>query len=248
MPTLDERLTVAIRAARHHHLSYFYYAVSRHKNHESFQVEGWPMERELGFTCACSGEAREWRVSISSLREALPEAREAFMRFRDHHMNRGNKVRKHKLRQSERKARDLLYRFLTREQKWQLRGTGVFTVQGGDGRTYEVGSGTYLVKEGKRRSSFCLVAAKSSLPRHDMMLAHKVLLEGDPEAFLRTAHSCDLENPNVEVETIERPPRRPNEVCEEAMRLLPLPDEILDEPQEWVRQQIRQWWSEGRTS
>lgn len=249
-PLLEEHLTAAIRATRHHQLSYFYYALLRHKEHETFRVEGWPRRRELGFTCECSGELREWRVNLTTLREALPEAREAFMRFRETKMRHGNKAQKRAQRQADRKAKDLLFRFLTRQQKWDLRGAEAFRVVGADGRTYEVGQLTYLLEDGNRRYSFCLVP-KETLPKYDLMLAHKVLLEGDPERFLRTACVRDLKSKNVFNNgdfIVEHSVPRNNEVCDDAMDLVSLPNEVLDHPEPWIRQQIRQWWTEEHES
>lgn len=240
----DEHLIPAIRASRHHHLSYFYHALSRHRKHKTFCLRDWPCLLEMGFACDCSGETREWRVSVSTLKEALPEAREAFLRFRSSQARHGNKARKREQRRIDRKAKDLLYRFLPREKKWELRATNAFTVKGGDGRTYQVGDcGTHLLKDGEKRYSLCVMPSDAWIPKHDLMLAHKVLLEAEPEKFLRVACVRDLESKQMYnsgdflVQNVEP---LPNEVCEDAHNLVPLPDEVLDSPREWVQQQVQQ--------
>lgn len=94
---------------------------------------------------------------------------------------------------SERRARALLFRYLTREQKWELRAHRRFTVQGQDGETYRVyrwvGGNVFQVKEDKEVKTFCVVTAPEQgwVPVHDLLLVHKMLLEQNIQLFLSTA-------------------------------------------------------------
>lgn len=240
---LETHLTAALRGTRHHKLSYFYSSLLRHRKHPSFQIQDWPFSRELGFACECSGGPREWRVGISTLQETLPEARAAFMRFRSSRARYGRKAIRREHRRADRKARDLLHRFLTREQKWSLRATKSFDITGKDGRTYRLnlGRGFSLIENGKPRYSLCAVPKEISIPAYDLTLAHKVLLETDPEGFLRIAHASDLETHEVyhSADFITQGTKPiPNEVTEEAPWVIHLPDEVLDNPEPWVREQL----------
>lgn len=245
--SLDEKLTVAIRAARHHHLSYFLHALKDHRQHESFHIQDWPLSREMGFACKCSGVDREWRVSISAIAQMIPRARESFMRFRNHMQGHGNKARKRKSRKASRRARAVLHRFLTKQQRWDLRASESFQVMGGDGRTYRLTkrecNGIYLLDEGTPRYSFCVVAAEQALPVHDLLLIHKVMLESDPEMFLRTAHVRDLESNRIFESgsfLVDGSDPSINEICDNVQELIPLSEEILDNPHQWVEEQLSQ--------
>jgi hypothetical protein len=242
--SLDDKLTAAIRVAKHHHLSYFAHALKKHRRHESFQMRDWVHTRELGFACECSGVVQEWRINIMTVKEMIPEAREAFMRFRSHMKRRGDKARKRSMSQADRKARALLHRFLTREQRQTMRGCESFTMTDKDGRTYEVSkSGTQMLVDGVPRYNLCVVSRDVLLPTYDLMLAHKVFLECDPRTFLRMAHVRDFETDRNFVsgdflaDGAKPPPV--NEVCEDVPDLLSLPNEVLDDPRPWMEEQLR---------
>ncbi len=242
--SLDDNLIAALRAARHHHLGYLIRSYMEHRQHETFRVQDWPYSREMGFTCGCSGVDREWRVSLTALREALPAARATFMRMRV----LGGKVERQKRTRADKRAKALLYRFLSREQKWELRSQKSFTVSGGDNRVYRVTWGSCnnvkLLENGKPRYSLCLVSANGYLPIADLLLAQKVLLEMDPDRFLRTAQVYDLETKaifkNGAFLAEGKDPPVPNEVTDEVQELPVIPNEVLDDPRQWLEERLRE--------
>lgn len=175
-------------------------ALQEHRRHPTFRVQQWAYSREWGFTCECSGEEREWRICITALRDMVPETRASVERLFRHHQRAGSKKRKKDQRRADRKAKALLHRHLTKEQRWQLRGTKAFDVTGQDGRSYLVTEGSCnnvrLIENGRPILSLCIVPDYTlpeygvrPLPVYDLMLAQKVLLESNIELFLRTARA-----------------------------------------------------------
>jgi hypothetical protein len=144
------------------------------------------------------------------------------------------------------RSRALLYRYLTKDQKWNLRAEKSFFVKGKDGHTYEVhAAGTNNVtryEDGKRKYCFCVVSKyEHPIPVYDLMLAQKLTLETDPRSFLDIAVTRDvrtgdlwdngkhIDNPDVEPPKTykERFPTNPNwegnqaEAIEERRALVP---------------------------
>lgn len=225
---LDERLMVAARVAAQHRMSAFSALLEEHRRHESFELRDWPFFREMGFACRCTGEEQEFRISIRTLREILPEAREAFMAFRERRMRFGTKKRRLDHLRAEKKSRALLHRFLTKKQRVELRGLHSFDVRGADGLRYRLTerSGVYLLDGEKPVAGFCVVRkGHEFLPVYDLMLAHKLLLETNPAKFWSVANIRDLDPP-------------PN--CEQrnynggAWEVIPIPQVDLDNPGPWV--------------
>ena len=114
---LDERLTEAMVWPRRIRMSVWAQHLGEHKRHPTFRVQQWPYTREYGFTCECSGTEQEWRINIGTMREMLPEARVALQRLFRHHTQIGNKQAKRARFKADKKARALLHRFLTPEQR-----------------------------------------------------------------------------------------------------------------------------------
>jgi hypothetical protein len=226
MPELDDRLQVAIRVAAQHRMSAFSTLLDAHREHESFELRDWVVTREMGFVCRCTGEEHETRISIRTLKEILPEARDSFLRFRTHRQRAGSKSKKRAQRKATGKSRALLHRFLTRQQRIELRGLESFRVQGADGLVYLLRSGAvYLLNGEKVIAGFCVVQkGHQYLPVYDLMLAHKLLLETNPKKFWAVANVRDLDPP--------APPPPP-------LDLLPIPPEDLDEPEQWVRDRLQ---------
>jgi hypothetical protein len=243
----DNAFLAALREPRRNRLSVFDAALREHQNHPSFRTQDWVYSRELGFTCSCTGTEQEWRIDISTLRDMIPEAREAFERMRGLRTADGlryTRKAKRKARRAQRRAKALLHQFLTREQRWDLRGSKSFTVVAQDGRTYQITEGTCnnvrrIEADGSVRWRLCLVT-KSSVPTYDLMLMQKLLLETDVETFLRTAHTQDMTTKHIYhtgdfLLTGEEPPAK-----ERTPVLRSLPDEVLDDPESWVRERIAQ--------
>lgn len=94
---------------------------------------------------------------------------------------------------SLRRAKALFFRYLSREQKWELRAHRRVTTIGQDGREYRIyaweGGNVKLVEEGVETTTLCVVPnpAVSKIPVHDLMLAQKLMLENTLEVFLKTA-------------------------------------------------------------
>lgn len=90
------------------------------------------------------------------------------------------------------KAELLLRRVLSKEQILELDEKGYFHVWSKDGLKYRIRRGTsHNVKRvdpltGEEKQSYCIYP-KISVPVPDIMLAQKLLLEADPETFLKTA-------------------------------------------------------------
>lgn len=95
------------------------------------------------------------------------------------------------------KAKKLLMSCLTPLQLREFKDHGEFHVLGKDGFHYLIeerfGHNVFRVEEGERTWKFCLVTKEWSIPRFDLMLAQKLLLENDPEAFLEKANSWRLD-------------------------------------------------------
>lgn len=225
--TLDEVIYAAVREPRRYQMNAWARALEEHRRHESFRTEGWAHSREVGFSCGCSrcGD-QEWRISLTHLRDMIPEVRDRFLRIQRNHMSQGAKKLRREERKANMRAKALLHSQLSREQRWQLRAEKAFSVVGRDGRTYLITEGSTsnvrLIENGVATRSFCVVAQGLALPVYDLMLAQKLLLEAAPEDFHKLAVVRDLQ---------EAPPV-------ESDWDLDIADEDLDDPTEWVRQRI----------
>lgn len=248
----DERILVALKVARHHHLSIWDAALREHKGHPTFRMHGHAYTLEYGFTCECSGTEREWRVTITSLKEMLPAARETVIRlFKHHALGHTRKARRERAR-AELRAKALLHRFLTREQRLEFRKTRGFTMKGKDGREYLVthGSSTNVILEHEgEKYALCVIPEKDwgQIPVSDVLLAQKIMLETDPEAFIRLARVVKLKpveggvRPQI-TESYESGVfllgKAPKKVVK-PIELLDIPEQVLENPREWVETRCR---------
>lgn len=224
----DEMLLAALRATRRRHMAIFEATLREHCQHETFRVQDWAFSKEIGFTCSCQTPDIECRISITDIRNMIPEAREGLLRAREHFRSRGNKRKKRVARKANARARALLHQYLTREQIRELRATKAFTVVGADGNKYLVSEGSCnnvykLDEQGKTLSTHCVVFRHHErLPIYDLMLVQKFLLEQDVELFLETA-----------VTTYRREPEAIREAIREAVQRIP--EEEVDNPRLWVQ-------------
>ena len=191
------------------------------------------MTLEMGFTCRCSGEEQEFRITLHRLRGTLPEARANFLRLYEHQRRMGNKKRKRAERKATARSRALLHRFLTQQQRIELRKLKVVRVRGADGLMYSLSPGgfghseVFLLDGEKRVASFCLVhGTRTFLPIFDLMLGQKLLLETDPAKFWVLANVRDLDPPSVP--------------CPPLGEVLRIPQEDSDNPAEGLRQRLEQ--------
>jgi len=163
-------------------------ALQEHRNHPSFRVRDWPFTREQGFTCECSGNEVEWRVTITTLRDSAEELRVLWRQL----THTKEKKRLREKERSEKRAKALLHRFLSKEQRWALRAGGSFPVVGQDGRTYTIAKGNannIRVEYDGAPLTLCVHFEDWGIPVYDLMLAQKVLLENDLPRLLRTANA-----------------------------------------------------------
>lgn len=215
----DIAIRASIRGAARFRMSIWAEALEEHRGHSTFKTTTRAARREIGFFCLCSGERVEWWLSIRSLKEMEPEARAAFLRLVKHHQDRGQRKAKRRARQADQKAKALLHRYLTREQKWALRATRGFDVTGQDGVTYRVAGFRGVFLPGTP-FGWCIHSDQkvTTLPDYDLMLAQKVLLESDIEAFMAVAHKFE-KKPLGEYERTQ---------------FLDIADEDLDNPGSWA--------------
>jgi len=216
IPTRDDNLVFAMGQARQHKSKVWQDLLKQHRGHPSFCTIQDIRVRELGFACSCSGIQQEFKLKLTELKELLPEAREAIQRATYNLQVKGNKARKRKAHKALIRSQALLYRYLTKEQKWTLRGEKSFFVKGKDGHTYEIhAAGTNNVtryEDGWRKYKFCVVSKyEHPIPVYDLMLAQKLTLESDPRSFLDIAVTRDMitgdlwdngkhiDNPDVEL-------------------------------------------------
>lgn len=96
----------------------------------------------------------------------------------------------------EKRSRALLHEFLDDEQRAELAERRQFQIQGADGHTYLIrkghGHNVFRIEGGERTIEYCLVC-KGWVPVYDLMLTQMLLLQTDPERFIETANSRELE-------------------------------------------------------
>ena len=89
---------------------------------------------------------------------------------------------------AEVRARELLLRMLTPTQREEFRRHGYFVVQvARRGKFWILPSTIFNVLHTETGACYC-AAPRGEIPLSDLMLAQKLLLENDPEAFFRVAN------------------------------------------------------------
>lgn len=263
---LDAALITAMRSTARIRLEFFAAALEEHQAHRTFHTHGWAYSREVGFTCNCSGAEQEWRVSLTRIREMLPDARDSFMRMYEERLRpalgsdfslppgMGRRVWRRKVASARRRARSLLHRHLTREQRWDLRGSHSFEVVGQDGRAYQITEGScnnvFLLEGGERRFRLCVVA-KVNIPIYDLMLAQKLMIESDIRSYLKLAQAFNvrtrfafagsllIDGTPDDAEQAYRSSVRSADVAPVRPRT-EVPDLALEDPEHWVSLRLHQ--------
>lgn len=97
------------------------------------------------------------------------------------------------LKRSKKRSKKLLLRHLDPRQRIQLRRKGHFDVQGSRGNIYRISkSFPFNVRlagdAGRSRVFFCMEAEDWSVPKWDVMLGQKLLIESDEGEFLKIAN------------------------------------------------------------
>ncbi len=186
----NENLLVAVQVARKHQSRAWKELLRDHRNHPSFRTVQDVMKREIGFACSCTGETQEYRITLTRLVDILPDVRTSIARTFSNLQSKGNKARKRKQLKVRMRAKALLYRYLTKEQKWSLRASKSFSFTGKDGHTYEIRefscNNVTRYENDKPLYQFCVVS-NTTIPVYDLMLGQKLMLETDPRAFLDIA-------------------------------------------------------------
>jgi hypothetical protein len=174
----------------------------------------------------------------------------------------GNKKKRRDQRKADAKAKALLHRHLTKEQRWELRATKSVTTIGQDGRTYQITEGScnnvFLLVDGVPKHRLCAVARLErfeQLPVYDLMLAQKLFIENDIATYLSVANAENLAtghhfsgsfllDSGRDGGTTSGPDpdgpytwRRPREVIRAADVV---PDEALDDPGAWAAARLRE--------
>ena len=236
---IEERVYEALKIPRKLRLTVWDAALQEHKKHTGFKVQMHPHTLEYGFTCPCSGTEEEHRIDISCLKSMVPDALHSLQRFYQHHGRVGHKAIKRAWAKADMKAKALLHRYLTREQRFELRATGAFTVQGKDGRSYQVSRDKGIQVEHLGVTYSLCVHPKETLPSFDALLVLKVSLETDPETLLRTANASDpvalksVGRAGFIADGVAPPP-----FVEKHVEMVELTDEQIENPREWVETRL----------
>ena len=210
-------------------------ALQAHRKHDSFRVQTYPYSLEYGFTCQCSGVEEEHRIWIGELKLMVPAALASVKRVFGFGPKAGDKLRKRQAVRAHARARALLHRHLTREQRIELKATRGFHMKDRAGRRYHLTEGSctniYIEHEGTKYT-LCVIPTNDRLPIPDILLAQKIMLETDPEAFLRLAHVRDTVTGRAYESGgfILGDPIRPQVV----KPLVELTPEQIENPREWV--------------
>lgn len=166
-------------------------ALEAHRRHQGFHTEGWVFERQMGFTCRCDGREQTWKIPLSSLKECPQEVRDTFTRLYAADRRRDGIRNAREERKAQKRAKALLHKYLSKEQRWSLRARGFFDVTGQDGLPYRVKDGTcqnvFLLEDGEETTAYCAIPVNERIPTNDLMLAHKVMLESDIQVFMKVA-------------------------------------------------------------
>lgn len=115
-----------------------------------------------------------------------PVETEEQRRLRREAVKRAEKQRA-ELEAAEARAKELLLSMLTEEQRHHLHREGRFKVCGNKGGEYEITIG-YAGNIRRGRHRYCGHLSDGRIPTYDHMLAQKLMIETDEEAFLALAN------------------------------------------------------------
>lgn len=200
-------------------------ALSEHADHLEFQLENWPFERCLGFSCACRGEEEEevWSIPLTELKRFHKDVRSFYEAVRARQNAGGNllgerrRTREILTNQAENRAIELLMRHLTTEQRHEFEARNCFHVKTED-KVYRIENGSHLnvvlVDDIGDSVKYCIVFKRhlhphGRIPNGDLMLAQKLMLESNPNEFFRLARGLNLRKSNTEVENDQNIPGDP---------------------------------------
>lgn len=171
-----------------------------HKGHPGIDLVSSPLSLTLQLKCSCSPDMSV-EIKVRDFKGLPRLQRLRFSKFFEALAQRGRKARRKQEHKARQKAKALLHRYLTKEQRWQLRASHAFRVQGADNHVYEIREkehgNVYRVSEDGFDYNFCLVADNVSVPVYDLMLTQKLLLEKDIEGFLKQANKTLIQPKGV---------------------------------------------------
>ena len=210
----DQPVIAGVRTSPRMDANLWTRALRDHADHAEFAMEDWPYERFIGFSCACRGEDDEelWSMPLTEMRRLHRDVRNFYEAVRARTWVPGNPQNERRnernqrlfstMEEADRKAMELLVRHLTEEQRLEVAARKCFHMRAGDGRTYRIENGSahnvVLVDEAGDAMRYCVVFGRHDrLPNADLMLAQKLFLEADPEAFLKMARRQDLRRPDM---------------------------------------------------
>ena len=190
-----DKLLSALSIPGIHKSEYFRRRLLEHCQCAEFRVE--PVQgNNVGFSCACRGPRKTLYLELRTVREEMDSARRMLARIRTGALPlpAGNKQRKRDRHRAEKRSYALLCRYLTREQRLELRYTKGFHTRGQDGALYHLGLGRLhsierIGENGDPTHRYCIVAKDRDIPVWDQVLTQKLLLEGDLKAFESAANS-----------------------------------------------------------
>lgn len=171
-----------------------------HWNHKELKTWANPKKLTWGYQCDCREGDHPWSCewAMKDFKTVTKYMRANAAMWGVDHAERvteeieANAVAK---REATAKALHLLKRTLSAVQSEELAAQGYFHVSTKDGGTYRLylsaGHNVEKIQDGKPVKRFCLVT-KVAVPTPDKVLAQKLLLEGDPETFLKTANAYAL--------------------------------------------------------
>jgi hypothetical protein len=189
----ERRCLAALEGTRAYQMRSWNEALQEHRACRSFHTEGWAHEREIGFSCSCHGDEQVWRIPLTDVRAALPGAMELFrgMRQAEFGYEPNDPAAERAQKKANKRAKALLHRHLTKEQRLHLRATDGFSVIGQNGKTYRIEHGScrnvFLMIGGEKRVLYCIVPAEERVPVYDLMLAQKVMLQSNIKEFFKHA-------------------------------------------------------------
>ncbi len=218
-------------------------ALEAHRHCRSFHTEGWAAERAVGFTCSCGGHEQTWSLPLTDFAHQLDEYREMFLGMRRIELglnNRGESTAKRITKQADQRAKALLHRHLTKEQRADLRASRGFNLVGQNGKTYRVEEGScrnvFLMIAGEKRVLYCVVPAAERIPVYDLMLAQKVMLESDIKHFFKIAAQEIV--PRKTKAELRRQRRARRRTSDDAWGDVPITAEDAHNPQRWADERL----------
>lgn len=194
----DEEIEQQVRVLRY---------LMNHMHHRGFQPTDCDYTRTIGWKCNCGEEGDDVDVPTEWYNEVGRWQKGAWGRYQAIRYAQAQRFGNEAARrmwsdfapkkptpeqeEAEKKARELLFRFLSKKQREQLESLGYFEQMGGDGNLYRLWHGEHrsieLVEDKEVVSTLC-IHPKIIVPASDTLLAQKLLVQGDIDRLYKTAN------------------------------------------------------------